>query len=101
MGTTRTYLPAFGLLAFSLAWTGGLTAQPRDGEAVAAFYPLPFGGDGAFRQVVAAGASAVLAVGATPTLIVARSGDPAFIDNLYASGALVVIRAPSKADCLR
>lgn len=101
MGATRTYLPAFALLVFSLVWTGALTAQPRDGEPVAAFYPPPMGGEGAFRQVVAAGAEAVLGVGAAPTLIVARSDDPAFIDNLYASGAVVVIRAPSNGDCLR
>lgn len=97
----RTYLPALGLLAFSLAWTGGLMARPSDGEPVAALFPLPVGGDVAFRRVTGAGADSVLGIGAMPTLIVARSDNPAFVDNLYASGAIMVLRAPPVGECVR
>lgn len=97
----RAFLPALGLLAFSLAWTGALMARPQDGDPVAALFPPPMGGDAAFRRVLAAGADAVLGIGATATLIVARSDDPAFIDRLYESGAVIVMRAPAIGECVR
>jgi len=101
MSKIRAYLPAGLLLAGSVFFTGGLTAWPRDGEPVAAVYPPGTTGDAAFAGVVVAGAEAVLGTGALRTIVVARSDDPGFIDKLYRSGALMVVRAPAKGDCLR
>ncbi|HSV29515.1 MAG TPA: hypothetical protein VLL76_08145 [Candidatus Omnitrophota bacterium] len=97
----KAFYPALGLLAFSIAWTGGLTAMPRDGKPVAAIYPPDFSGDSAFRHVIAAGAEAILGIGGSNTVVLARSESPAFIDNLYASGALVVLRVPERGECLQ
>jgi len=101
MGTVRTFAPAGMLLAASVLFTGGLTAWPREGEPVAAIFPPGTTGDAAFAGVVSAGAEAVLGTGALRTIVVARSGDPAFIDKLYKTGAFVVVRAPATGDCLR
>lgn len=97
----RAMVPAIGLLAFSLVWTGGLTAWPREGKPVAAIYPPGFSGDAAFRGVVASGAEAVYGIGAARTIVVARSDKPGFVADLYASGALLVLRAPEAGECIR
>lgn len=99
MRSAHAYWPALAVLALSLSWTGGLMAWPRAGEPVAALFPPAANGDAAFRGVLAAGADVVLNIGATPTLIVARSDDPRFVANLYASGALIVVRAPQRGEC--
>ena len=101
MAINRTYLPALLLLAASVSFTGGLTAWPRDGEPMAAIYPPGDGGEAAFASVVAAGADAVLGTGALSTIVVVRSDDPGFVHKLYRSGAIMVVRAPAKGDCLR
>lgn len=98
MAGARDYIPAAALLAFSVCWAGGLMAWPRDGQPVAALYPprVP-----AFAAVANAGAEAILGFGGLPGVVVARSDRPEFIDKLYDSGALVVVRAPAQADCVR
>lgn len=78
-----------------------LMAAPRLGEPVAAFFSPAMTGEAAFRRAVAAGAQSVLGFGVLRSLIVAQSDDPLFIDNLYQSGAILVLRAPPIADCLR
>lgn len=75
-------------------------AWPQVGQPVAVVYP-PDAAARALADVAAAGADAVLGFGVIPSLVVARSDQPDFIAKLYQSGALVVLRAPAKADCLR
>lgn len=96
----RDYIPAVLLAAFSVGWAGALTAWPREGEPVAALY-APAHGHGAFAGAVNAGADAILGFGGLPGVVVARSDRPDFIDNLYDSGALVVVRAPAAGECVR
>ncbi|MGE5478099.1 MAG: hypothetical protein ACM3Q1_15690 [Bacteroidales bacterium] len=96
----RDYLPAAGVLLFSVCWAGALMAWPRDGQPVAALFP-PSASERAFSGVVAAGADAVLGFGAVPGMVVAQSADGHFIKKLYERGALVVVRAPAKAECMR
>ncbi len=100
MSGSKEYLPAALLLVFSVGWAGALMALPREGQPVAAIYP-PSAGDAAFAGVVNAGADAVLGFGALPGIVVARSDRADFINKLYDSGALVVVRSPAQADCLR
>lgn len=96
-----SYGPALLLLGFSVAWTGALMAWPRAGFPVAAIYSPAVPGSQAFSGVVSAGADAVLGIGALPGIVVARSDDPGFIENLYKTGAWLVLRAPAKGECLR
>ena len=100
MAGVRDYLPAVAVLAFSVGWAGALTAWPRDGQPVAAVY-APARAGAAFIGAVNAGADAVLGFGGMPGVVVARSDRPDFIGKLYDSGALVVVRAPAAAECVR
>lgn len=94
----RQYLPAMALLAFSVVWVGALMAWPRDGQPVAALFPA---NSLAYAAVTNAGAESILGFGAIPGIVVVQSDRPEFIDKLYDSGALVVVRAPAQSDCLR
>lgn len=87
-------------MAFSIGWAGALTAWPRDGLPVAAVYG-PARAEVAFARAVNAGADAILGFGGLPGVVVARSDRPDFINNLYDSGALVVVRVPAAAECVR
>lgn len=98
MSGTRQYLPAMALLTFSVVWVGALMAWPRDGQPVAAVFPPRAA---AFAAVTNAGAKSVLGFGAVPEVVVAWSDRPEFIDRLYDSGALVVVRAPVLSECMR
>lgn len=98
MAGGRDYIPAAILLLFSVGWAGALMAWPRAGQPVAVVYPPS---TGAFAGAVAAGADAILGFGALPGLVVAQSDQPEFIEKLYDGGALMVLRAPAKADCVR
>lgn len=100
MAGASDYVPAVFVLALGLGWAGALTAWPRDGQPVAAIYG-PGRAAGAFAGTVNAGADAVLGFGGWPGVVVARSDRPDFIENLYDSGALVVVRAPAAAECVR
>ncbi len=93
--------PALALLAFSLVWTGALVLRPRDGQAVAAFFPPERSGEAALGRVVAAGADAVQGFGAWSSVVVARSDDPAFVANLYRHGAIMVVTAAAFGACNR
>lgn len=96
----RDYIPAALVLAFSVLWAGGLMVWPRDGEPVAAIYPIA-DGHAAFAEAIHAGADAILGFGVLPNVVVARSERPDFVKNLYDSGALAVVRAPAAAECVR
>lgn len=100
MAGRRDYLPAVMVMAFSVGWAGALTVWPRDGQPVAAVYG-PARADAAFAGTVNAGADAILGFGGLPGVVVARSGRPDFIENLYDSGALLVLRAPAAGECVR
>ncbi len=99
MSGIRDYFPAAVLLVFSVVWVGALTVWPRAGQPVAALYPSA-AGDG-FVRAVDAGAEAVLGFGALPGVVVVQAQSPDLVDRLYESGALVVVRAPARGDCLR
>ncbi|MBC7950653.1 MAG: hypothetical protein H7Z12_02395 [Rhodospirillaceae bacterium] len=96
-----TYGPALLLLGFSIAWTGGLMAWPRAGFPVAVLYSPAMSGAEAFAGVVNAGADTILGIGALPGIVVARSDDPGFTENLFKTGAWMVVRAPAKGECLQ
>lgn len=100
MARVQDYMPAALLLVFSVGWAGALMAWPRQGAPVAAIFP-PAAGTDAFAHTVNAGADAVLGFGAFPGVVVARSERPDFVSKLYAGGAMVVVRAPVAADCVR
>jgi hypothetical protein len=91
--------PALLLLAASVVWTGTALAWPRAGQPVAAVFPSDMSAEAAFRGAVAAGAEAVLGTGALHSIVVARSDDPSFIQNLYGHGAVIVLRAPVAGGC--
>lgn len=101
MARGKVYLPALLLLAFSVVWIGALTAWPRAGSPVAVLYSPATSGAAAFAGVVAAGAESILGIGAFPGIVVARSDDPDFTENLFKTGAWMVVRAPDKGECLR
>lgn len=96
----RDYVPAALLLAFSVVWAGVLIAWPRDGQPVAAIYP-PGAAERAFADAANAGAVTILGFGMSPAIVVAQGEAPDFIEKLYQSGALMVVRAPARGDCLR
>lgn len=100
MEKIREFLPAAALLLFSVGWAGALMAWPRDGQPVAVLYGAAVG-ESALIRTANAGADAILGFGALPGIVVAQSAQPTFIENLYENGALVVVRAPANADCMR
>ena len=88
------FLPALGLLCFSLVWSLGLTLWPQAGQPVAVFFPPALAGAPAFNAAAAAGATDYLSPGGWPSVVLARSTLPDFVQRLYGQGALMVLRAP-------
>lgn len=88
------FLPAIGLLCFSLVWSLGLTLWPQPGQPVAVFFPPALAGAPAFNAAAAAGAEDYLSPGGWPSVVLARSTLPDFVQRLYGQGALMVLRAP-------
>jgi|GEM_PF-1195877 len=96
----KAFLPALGLLTFSLTWSLGLTLWPRPGQPVAAIFPPAQAGAPAFNAAAAAGADTVLSFGGFASVILAQSSRPDFPDRLYSQGALMVLRAPLSGGCM-
>jgi hypothetical protein len=87
------FLPAFALAIASLLAIGMSEFQPGPpGTPVAVFF-RPFADhDTALLRVAAAGGE-ILRHGASGTIVIARSDDPAFTSRLYGAGALMVSAA--------
>ncbi len=99
--SSTSVLPAIALMAFGLIWTAGLTLWPQPGQPLAAVYPPSKAGTPALRAAANAGAQEVLAFGGWPSVVIVQSSAPDLADHLYQSGALLVLRAPRKTDCMR
>ena len=97
----HSLLPALILMGVSAAWTTTLALRPRDGEAMAAFYPAGISGEQSLAAASAAGQTAVVAFGNFPSIVLVRSDQPGLARQLRAAGAWLVIRAPAAAGCLR
>ncbi len=93
--------PAAALMAFGLAWTVALAVWPRSDHPLAAIFPPTLAGSHALAAAVAAGAEEVLTFGGWPAVVIVRSTTPNVIERLYRAGALVVLRAPERSDCMR
>jgi hypothetical protein len=99
--SASAFLPATLLALFSVLWVAFLTMRPADGQPVAAIFPPIASSDRALAAAVAAGAEAILGFGGRPFIVVMQSSDRGLIHHLYSEGALLVVRAPAAAGCLR
>ena len=97
----HSLVPAIALACFGLLWVSALTLSPRMGEPIAAIYPPWISSASAFAATVSADTDEIRGIGGWGNVIVAQSSDPAFIERLRHSGALLVLRASSVAGCLR
>lgn len=89
----RSLIPAFALAVLGFAWTAGMVMWPRPGEPVAAIFPPWASEEAAVAATSSANAQAILGFGALATIVVARSDDPRFAEELHRLGALFVVRA--------
>lgn len=97
----RPYLPALILMLISTVWVGTLTLRPRDGEPVAALFPLGAAPDQVLVAAAGASQSEVIAFGNWPSVILVRSAESDLPHRLRAAGAWLVVRAPLTGGCFR
>lgn len=99
MAWMRTVAPPAATFLVGMAWVGALTLSPQPGEPMAAIYPPSVSPAAAMHKVVAAGADAILSVGASRSILIAQSADAFFAKRLRESGAILVVRASIDGYC--
>jgi hypothetical protein len=94
----RAWLPALVMLAASFSGLTWMELQPRNGQFVAAVFPLWWSAARS-TEAVALADGAVIGWGGLPSIIVTRSDQADFAARLYAAGAILLVDPTRLGSC--